>query len=288
MNLASNKISLFWYSFYNFKEPPKMLSKLFIRRLIGREKENYGDLLSKYIVKKIAKRQAEWYHPGTKKPKENYFVIGSILNYSDEKSVIWGSGIIDKQHHIKNSDFRAVRGPLTRNRIVELGYSCPEIYGDPGLLLPRYYLPKIKKKYEIGIVPHFYDLGIAKSLFGDNSKIKIISLLTSNIEETTNEILSCKQIISSSLHGLIIAHAYNIPAVWVKFSNNLNGDNVKFEDYFLSVNLKSYQGEMIKKSHKMKDLKLILESTQKLPSIVLINELCDNLMSCCPFYKNNP
>ena len=287
MKLASNKISLFWYSFYKFKKPPKIISKLFIRRLIGRVKENYGDLLSKYIVNKITKKQVRWYHPGNKDPKKNYFVIGSILNYCDEKSVVWGSGIIDKQHHIKNSDFRAVRGPLTRKRILELGYSCPEVYGDPALLLPRYYFPNIKKKYEIGIVPHFYDLGIAKSIFGDDSKIKIISLLTSNIEKTTDEILSCKQIISSSLHGLIIAHAYNIPAVWVKFSNNLNGDNVKFEDYLLSVNLNSYQGEMITKNHKMKDLELILETTNKLPSIELINKLCDNLMNSCPFNKFN-
>jgi exopolysaccharide biosynthesis predicted pyruvyltransferase EpsI len=55
--------------------------------------------------------------------------------------------------------------------------------------------------------------------------------------EILDQISSCELVVTSSLHGLICAHAYGIPTVWAKSINPLIGDNVKFYDYFQSVNL---------------------------------------------------
>ncbi|WP_156383835.1 hypothetical protein [Methylobacterium sp. Leaf456] len=48
-------------------------------------------------------------------------------------------------------------------------------------------------------------------------------------------VLSCRRILSSSLHGLILAHAYGIPATWLKISDRPLGDDFKFRDYWASI-----------------------------------------------------
>ena len=65
--------------------------------------------------------------------------------------------------------------------------------------------------------------------------IKVIKLINKDIDLVINDILSCEKTISSSLHGLIVSDAYNIPNKWVKFNDKINGDDTKYYDYFKSV-----------------------------------------------------
>jgi len=118
--------------------------------------------------------------------------------------------------------------------LIDCGGECPEIYGDPALLLPLFCKPK-EKEYKIGIVPHYKDY---KQVSANYKKYKIINVVNKNPLNVAKEISSCEYIISSSLHGIIAAHAYGIPAARVTFSK-IYGDGSKFEDYCASVDVSS-------------------------------------------------
>jgi len=199
-------------------------SERFIQK---KELENYGDLVGPYLFEKISGKSPSFYRKKDKawwRSHKSYFATaGSIINHLDDKAIVWGSGIISRKDHIPNATFLAVRGPLSRKRIQEHHIDCPAVYGDPALLLPRYYAPEIPKKFELGVIPHINDLELVRSLLADRSEVKIIDLNTNDVEMTTSEILSCKFILSSSLHGLIVPHSYGIPAVQVRFSDRIHG-----------------------------------------------------------------
>jgi len=164
------------------------------RKFASRKRENYGDLLSKYLVEKISDKPVSFVHP-KKQPwwklnKEHYLAIGSILQHATENSVVWGSGIIDTKQTIASAKFSAVRGPRTREYLMSLGYECPEVYGDPAILLPEFYYPEAEKEFQLGIIPHYKDFEIAKKLFASFPDVRVIDLLTMDVEKTTREILS--------------------------------------------------------------------------------------------------
>lgn len=270
--MFKNKLRLFWWN------------EIIIH---NKDKENYGDLLGKYLVEKISNKKAVWSKPSNFSILDFflpiYVTIGSILTNVNKKCVVWGSGIISKEYPIRKAKFLAVRGPQTRSHLLDLGYEVPEIYGDPALLLPNYYNPKIEKEYEYGIVPHYSDYSLIADAYKDRQDVLIINLMTNDVEVVTDMFLSCEKIVSSSLHGVIVAHTYGIPAVWQQFSNKVFGDNVKYQDYFESVQMPSY-------SIKIKDTPLSIEELgnlfieyPSLPEKEVIKELKQGLLKVCPF-----
>lgn len=255
-------------------------------KFVFKDKENYGDLLSKYLVEKITGRPVKWVHP-KKQPfyklnKKHYLAAGSILPHATRDSIVWGSGIIDREHFIAPADFRAVRGPKTRQFLLNLGYKCPEVYGDPALLLPGYYYPKVERKYKLGIIPHYHDYKEVEATYRDEEDIQVIDLMTLDVEEVTMQVLQCEQTISSSLHGIIVSHAYNIPSVWVEFSKKIFGDGVKYLDYLESVEVPEYEPEFLGGKRTLEDLEALLERFPILPEETRIKELQNGLIKSCP------
>jgi pyruvyltransferase len=257
------------------------------RKFIFKDKENYGDLLSNYLVEKITGKEVSWVHP-KKQPwfkwnKINYLAIGSIIHHSSKNSIVWGSGIIDEKQSIIKADFRAVRGPQTRKYLLGLGYSCPEIYGDPALLLPKYYDPKLEKKYKIGIIPHYHDFKDVFEFYKEDEDVLVIDLMTMDVEAVTRQILECEKTISSSLHGIIVSHAYNIPSVWVEFSDKIFGDGIKYVDYLQSVGLELYKPYRFLNKIGLKEIQGLIEKHPNLPNKNKILEIQDELLVSCPF-----
>lgn len=192
---------------------------------------NFGDQLSPWLVSKIAGK-ATFESPQT---APHYLVVGSILYMTQPLSVVWGSGSFGfdpKEFLCETATYLAVRGPLTRNKLVQQGVRCPRVFGDPALLTPEFHKRKVEPVHELGLV-----LRWSEDKWNDAPEIegvKKIFLKTGAVEETLDAMLSCKRIVTSSLHGLILADAYDIPNAWLA-SGTPNGGEFKFWDYFISV-----------------------------------------------------
>jgi len=174
--------------------------------------------------------------------KGRYIIsIGSIIGWGSGKRIVWGSGVLFTNERIDNGLFLAVRGKYSQNRLKELGYPAPDIIGDPALLTPLVYHPtNIEKAYELGLILHHTQYEHFAS-FEEKHGIKVINVLN-EVETVINEINSCKNIMATSLHGIIVAQAYNIPALWYEYPKIFRiGEDIKFLDYFSSVGISEYK-----------------------------------------------
>lgn len=235
-------------------------------KLLYWNEKNLGDLLSPYIIYKISGINPVYrglYYIGikgqllllldfllgkkTKKElkntlffyEKNLLAVGSIISLGNKRSVVWGSGFMNYNEKFRGGKVLAVRGKLTNKKLIEQGFKGCKVFGDPALLLPLI-IPSVKhKNYDIAIIPHWSEVDYFKISFGD--KYKILDLRTDNVKQFVNELTSCKYILSTSLHGIILSHAYGIPALWIKHGY-IDTDGFKFYDYFSSVDIPSYCG----------------------------------------------
>lgn len=192
------------------------------------DKKNIGDAISPIIVEFACKYYGIDLNKSILQTK-HLFAVGSIITAGCQDCTIWGSGILNSTitSRVKNRklDIRAVRGPLTRIILTDYGFDVPMIYGDPAILLPLIYNPSISKKYDIGVILHL-NRGVKIS-----EECHKINIVTDDYKTFINEVKSCKLILSSSLHGIIIAEIYNIPAILL----NPKADLLKYYDYYYST-----------------------------------------------------
>ena len=286
---------------------------------------NFGDELNPYLIQKLSNSTVIWVNPNylvnsrflackmfihrvlmQKKGFKNIFdgpewlslvrkkiviPIGSIISqYAEGRVVVWGSGLLQSDATIYNADFRAVRGRYTQDRIKKLGYRVPEVLGDPALLLPLVYPPSTEKKFKVGIIPHYVHFEQFQKEF-EGSDVLVINLLEP-IEKVIDLIVSCEITYSTSLHGVIVSHAYEVPSIWIThdvITNRLQlaGDNIKFKDYFSSVDIPEYEPINIQEilnakesitPHSLKKIEDVL-----LPSSAKIKSIQKELVKCAPF-----
>jgi hypothetical protein len=194
---------------------------------------NFGDALTPWLIRRIAGAAPYFVRP--RDPRSKHIVTGSIIAYATKGDTVWGAGIMSGTDRVSpGAALLAVRGPLTRARALACGADCPEIYGDPALLLPRLHQPPARRREGIGLVAHFSDRPRLGEAWGTAPGVRAIDI-QGGIETVIDQIAASRCVASSSLHGLIVAHAYGVPAVWIKFRDLPSGDDSKFRDYYLSV-----------------------------------------------------
>lgn len=222
---------------------------------------NWGDDLNVNFFREATGLKV-LYYPNSKIARflglKNFVLIGSgLIARPQKKTVIWGTGVsghfqtvffkaekeINRPLKIATSPKKilAVRGPLTREWLINQGIKCPEIFGDPALLLPRFYEPKkLKRHFRIGVIPHFLTLNNfndrIESFISKMTNAKLILVQGyKNWRDFIDEICSCDFVVSESLHGLIVAAAYGVPATWIEFCEHVNGWDFKFRDFYASL-----------------------------------------------------
>ena len=203
--------------------------------------ENYGDWLSAYLIEHLTKRlviRVDYPKRTLWLKLSHTIAIGSILKCGSTKSKVWGSGLIsaDERVSVRPHNILALRGIYTARELSKRGFDIDPndmTYGDPATLLPLVLPNNTQITHKFGIVVNYSEWELVQHI--NHPSIKVINLHTNDIEQTTAEILSCKYIFSSSLHGLIIPHAYYNWAIGVKISDLLHGDGIKFDDYFSSA-----------------------------------------------------
>ena len=118
----------------------------------------------------------------------------------------------------------------------------------------------------------------------NEDSIDVIRMMTNNFNRTLTQISSSNFIVSSSLHGLILAIAYDIPCIWVEFSNKIFGDDVKFYDFFESLNITNIQKHIVKDPLKITDL---LTQQPITANRQMVDKLQRKLLEAYPFPIDN-
>ena len=78
-----------------------------------------------------------------------------------------------------------------------------------------------------------------KKIEKETNEINVIDLRKDPLD-IINDIQSCEKILSSSLHGIIVAMAYGIPVLRIKISDEIYGDGIKYDDFYNSVNIQNH------------------------------------------------
>lgn len=152
---------------------------------------------------------------------------------------VWGTGFInysdsEGRFFKRDMEFRAVRGELTRRNVEKMtGKKLDIPTGDAGILASELLECLPEKRYDVGIVPHICDLGDpAVQALTDSYENACLINVKDDPMAVIEQIAQCRAVISSSLHGLIVADSLDIPNMHLVFSDRPLGDGYKFDDYY--------------------------------------------------------
>ncbi|GAA3698128.1 polysaccharide pyruvyl transferase family protein [Zhihengliuella alba] len=195
---------------------------------LRRPVNNFGDLLGPQLVERMLASRGLRMDQGAKNVR--LFSIGSVMHEVGNADHVWGSGVNGKEvardYTVSGAQFHAVRGHLTKAFLDERGGSVPEVYGDPGILTARYFpaanlgRPLFQSDYTI--VPNLHDY---RSMAGAPNVLNPRAPLL----ECLATIATSRFVVGSSLHGLVVAESYGVPARRMVSSAE---PDFKYDDYY--------------------------------------------------------
>lgn len=249
----------------------------------GPVRENWGDAIAPVIAGRLSGRPVV-NHRDTLNVRRRtlYTTIGSMFGTIDVDGFeVWGTGFVDSRAELSARPGRihAVRGPLTYRKLRDAGVDCPELFGDPALLFPRLHPVPTTGEFALGIIPHFKEIGLPAVAALREAGAHIIDIRSSTTG-VVEEIGRCRTIASSSLHGLVAADAYGVPAIWVRFSDHPGGDGFKFRDYLASTESRAEEPLFVGTATSVAEIE---DRFGAPPAAAQLSALADALLAACPF-----
>jgi pyruvyltransferase len=204
-------------------------------RFDSQPKRNFGDEISPLLVDEIFGRRCMWVLPH----QCEVVAAGSIIELMMEmkghnRPVLWGTGFMrEEDDHLSEHDFDvvAVRGARSRDR---MDHNRDRVaLGDPGLLASTLLSGTSVKRHRVGLLPHFLDARVdLVDWLREQPGVHLIDA-TDDPRKVIEEIAGCETLLSSSLHGLIVADSVGTPNAHLRLSNNrFIGGMYKFRDYY--------------------------------------------------------
>lgn len=209
---------------------------------------NFGDaiapLLLEHFLSEHFKIKVEW----DTISHSSIASIGSILEHIPPlwDGYILGSGKLKENtqlHNMSKAKVLALRGPLSAR-----AFKGSHALGDPGLLANELVGPQ-EKKWDLGIVPHWKDKELADRFTSIIKPPHTVLVINPKDEPLSvlRAIGSCRRIVTSSLHGMIVSDAFGgIPRrVEMCAALDKEGGDFKFRDYSASIKTPFEVGKMM-------------------------------------------
>lgn len=216
------------------------LSKNRVHLEYYKDATNLGDLLSPviydYMLQQGGLTQAS---PAAKKKPTHLTALGSLLGgRGDFDMTVWGSGLmrfsavkqISRKKIYQTLDVRSVRGPVTAAALKDCGIACPSVYGDPAVLMPFIYTPPKTERKGTVLITHYL---VPNEEYRKREDITFLDIQTADYKGFIDTVASAEKVISSSLHGIILAETYGTPAVFLK--EGMDAVLLKFYDWYYST-----------------------------------------------------
>lgn len=231
---------------------------------------NFGDQLSPWLIRALGE------FPVYASPRRCESVaIGSVLDAlpDDYSGVVWGSGIRqDRNLYRRKARVLALRGHLSQDRMARPGSIA---LGDPALLLSKY-VSAPRTRSGVGVVTHFQrrptpslELLVRK----EDGYVRLIDVRQPPAQ-VVREIASCSFILSSSLHGLVVADALGVPAARLAPDRKLAEGDFKFADYESVLDLRANRTIRFHPDAPLDELTSACQS----PSRAVIDSICTDLL----------
>ncbi len=215
--------------------------------LKNQEVVNFGDYISEYLRGKLAIDVDKNSNDFT-----NLFLLGSVLDEyslflnsapdnSESVNITWGCGVRSDEKTLADSEtalFFGVRGPRSAKA---LNLSSENIIGDPGLLLPLFYIPNQTQEKHTLIVPHFLDTRSDEEIVSAHGNGEIlrpkISPKDDYFLEMVDKIANAKFVFAGALHAAVVACAYGIPFGFLDAP--VIDTPIKWNDFAESIGIKA-------------------------------------------------